>query len=80
MTFVSSWNNFFFPLIYINSWGKMTLPLGLTLLNGYKVTGRISVVLVGVTITLIPPLLVYIFGQRYLLQGSILLFKSSKEC
>lgn len=72
MTFVQSWNNFFAPLIFINSWDKMTLPLGLTLLQGYKGTGSISVILAGVSMTLIPPLLVYIFGQKYLVQGSAL--------
>jgi multiple sugar transport system permease protein len=32
-------------------------------------TGSISVVLAGVTMSLIPVLIVYIFGQRYLIEG-----------
>ena len=72
MTFIQSWNNFFAPLIYISSWDKMTLPLGLTLLSGYQGTGSVSVILAGVAMTLIPPALVYIFGQKYLVQGSSL--------
>jgi multiple sugar transport system permease protein len=72
MSFITSWNNFFGPLIYINTWEKMTLPLGLTVLQGYRGSGSISVVLAGVSMTLIPPCLVYIFGQKYLVQGTTL--------
>ena len=32
-------------------------------------TGSISVVLAGVTMSLIPVVIVYIFGQRYLIEG-----------
>ena len=34
LTFNSSWNNFFWPLIFINSAEKMTLPLGMIYLRG----------------------------------------------
>lgn len=63
------WNDFFNPLIYISTFEKMTLPLGLTILQGYMGSGSISVILAGVTLSLIPPILMYMFGQKYLLQG-----------
>lgn len=72
MTFVGSWNNFFGPLIYISSWDKMTLPLGLNVLSSSLGNGDISVILAGVVIAFIPPILIYIFGQKYLLQGTTL--------
>lgn len=68
-TFVATWNDFYGPLIYINSMEKMTLPLGLTQLNGVLGTGNKAAVIAGVVLSLIPPLLLYSFGQRYLIEG-----------
>ena len=34
-TMIGTWNDFYGPLIYINSEAKMTLPLGLTVLRGF---------------------------------------------
>lgn len=67
--FVASWNNFVAPLIYISDWDKMTLPIGLKLIQGYMGTGNISEILAGVSISLVMPVLLFAFGQRYLIQG-----------
>jgi len=67
--FIAVWNDFFRPLILINTWNKMTLPLGMTVLRGAFGNGNLSAVLAGVTLSLVPALLIYIFGQRYLVQG-----------
>lgn len=68
-TFIGTWNDFFGPLIYINSEAKMTLPLGLTALRGMLNSGNQSTILAGVLLSLIPPLLFYIAGQRFLIEG-----------
>ena len=68
-TFVGTWNDFYGLLIYINSVSKMTLPLGLTQLNGVLGTGNKAAIIAGVVLSLIPPLLMYCFGQRYLIEG-----------
>lgn len=68
-TFVATWNDFYGPLIYINSAQKMTLPLGLTQLNGVLGTGNKAAIIAGVVLSLITPLLLYSFGQRYLIEG-----------
>ena len=68
-TMVGTWNDFYGPLIYINSEAKMTLPLGLTVLRGVFMSGNQGVVLAGVVLSLIPPLVFYLFCQRYLLEG-----------
>lgn len=69
LTFNSTWNDFIRPLIFLNSVEKFTLPLGLVSLSGYMGSGSISVVLAGVVISLIPVLIVYLIGQRYLIEG-----------
>lgn len=68
-TFVATWNNFYGALIYINDVDKMTLPLGLVQLNGVMGTGSKAMIIAGVVISLIPSLLMYCFGQRYLIEG-----------
>ena len=68
-TFIGTWNDFYNPLIFINSESKMTLPLGLTALWGRLGTGSRSAVLAGVILSLIPPLLFYVAGQRFLIEG-----------
>jgi len=72
LSFISSWNDFFRPLIFLNTYEKMTLPLGLSVLQGYMGTGNLSVILAGVILSLIPALLLYIFAQDYLMRGMIL--------
>ena len=69
LTFNVYWNEFLRPLIFLQSIDKFTLPLGLVNLQGYLGTGSISVVLAGVIVSLLPVLVVYLVGQRYLVEG-----------
>ena len=48
---------------------NFTLPLGLVTLQGNMGTGSISVVLAGVVLSMIPALVVFLFGQRTLREG-----------
>jgi multiple sugar transport system permease protein len=67
--FVAVWNDFFRPLIFLNTWNKMTLPLGMTVLNSTYGRSNLSAIFAGVTLSLIPAVFLYIFGQRYLVEG-----------
>ncbi len=66
--FMGSWNNFLWPLIIINSPDLMTLPLGLSSLSSRFVTDW-NLVLAGATISVLPIVAVFLFAQRYVLQG-----------
>jgi multiple sugar transport system permease protein len=68
-TFNGNWNEFFRPLIFLKSWETFTLPLGLITLRGVEGTGSISVVLAGVALSILPILLVFLFAQRFLIEG-----------
>ena len=68
-TFNANWNEFFRPLIFLKSWDKFTLPLGLITLRGVEGTGSISIVLAGVALSILPILLVFLFAQRFLIEG-----------
>jgi multiple sugar transport system permease protein len=67
--FIGSWNNFVGPLIYLSDWNKMTLPIGIRVLSGYMGTGSMSVILAGITMSLVMPIILFSFGQRYLIEG-----------
>lgn len=69
LAFNGIWNEFFRPLIMTISQENFTLPLGLVSLQGQLGTGSMSTVLAGVVLSMIPALIVFIFGQRPLREG-----------
>lgn len=69
LAFNFHWNEFFRPLILTISEQNFTLPLGLVTLQGNLGTGSISVVLARVILSMLPALVVFIFGQRTLREG-----------
>jgi multiple sugar transport system permease protein len=69
LDFAGYWNEFFRPLIFLNSQNKYTLPLGLVTLQGYMGTGSLSVVLAAVVMALIPNLIVFALAQKYFVRG-----------
>lgn len=70
--FNAHWNEYFRPLIFLSSFDKFTLPLGIVALRGPMNTGNIAVVLAGVSMSLIPMIILVIFAQRYLAQGIVM--------
>ena len=69
MCFIAIWNNFLQPLILLNSTESYTLPLAMQFLKTSRGNTNMALVLAAVMLTLIPPLLIYIFAQKYLIQG-----------
>lgn len=47
----------------------MTLPLGIAALKGYMGSGNQSAVMAGVTMAALPVVLVFVFAQRYFIEG-----------
>lgn len=69
ITFNATWNSYFLPLIFLNSWHKMTLPQGIALLTGYMGAGNPSVVMAAVTMAILPVLFVFIAAQRWIIEA-----------
>lgn len=67
-TFLGMWNNFFNPLIFLNSPEKFTVPMMLNLYRGMYSTDW-TLMMAGASIALIPVLIVYVIGQRYIIEG-----------
>ena len=66
--FMSSWNSFLWPLVAIRSPELMTLPLGLSTLQG-QFTTEWNVVMAGSVVSILPIAVVYLFAQRYIIAG-----------
>jgi len=70
-TFISSWNAFFQPLVFLRSVEKMTINVGLAYFQGESSTDW-HLLMAGSCITLVPTILVFLFTQRYFLRGVVL--------
>jgi len=66
--FMGTWNDFLGPLIYINDDRLKTLTLGLATFQGVYTT-QWNYLMAGALIVLLPVLVVYIFAQRYFVEG-----------
>jgi multiple sugar transport system permease protein len=69
LNFSAYWNEFFRPLIFLQDSSNFTLPLGLVNLQGTFGTGSVSIVLAGIVLALIPSIAVFLFAQKYLVEG-----------
>lgn len=66
--FMGTWNNFLEPLIYLTSPELFTVPLLLNYFKGLYVTDW-ALMMAGSTISIIPVLIIYIIGQRQIIEG-----------
>ncbi len=65
---VPIWNDFFFPMIFISSDSKKTLPLGVASFFGqYQIAW--DQIFAALSIAIIPMIVVYIFMSRYFIKG-----------
>ena len=69
LNFNAIWNDYFVPYIFISKWEKMTVPLGVAAMKVYMGSGNKSVVLAGVTVAILPILLIFLAGQKYIVEG-----------
>lgn len=69
ITFTYWWNDLLLPLVMINDTGTQTLPVGLVLLAGRFSTGSLGTIAAGITMAIIPVLIVFIIAQRWIVQS-----------
>jgi len=68
LTLVASWNNFFTPLLVLNSQKRFTLPLGVMDFMGEHAADW-NMVLAFLTLAMVPAVLIYVLCQRYIVAG-----------
>jgi multiple sugar transport system permease protein len=69
--FMSNWNNLLGPVVYLNSYEKMTLTVGLAFFRG-QYTTQWALLMAGAVISVIPILLIYATAQQYFVRGVVL--------
>lgn len=69
-TFLYAWNSFFWPLVIINVGNEKNhvLTLALNVLRG-RASDTPNLILAGAAIAIIPPLIVFILGQRFFVES-----------
>lgn len=68
-TLMNSWNDLLYPLILTSSSKMRTLPAGLALFTGQNISFY-GPVMAGTVISMLPLLIIYIFAQKYFVQGT----------
>lgn len=69
LTFQAGWNNFLWPLIVLSSRDKMTIQVGLAAFRSQYETSY-GPLMAGTIIACIPVLLVFVIGQRWIVEGA----------
>ncbi len=70
-TFLYAWNSFFWPLVIINTGNEnnRVLTLALSVLGG-RAADSPNLVLAGAAIAVLPPVLIYVLGQRFFVESA----------
>ena len=63
------WNDLLMPLVMINDTETQTLPVGLVLLAGRFSTGSLTTIAAGITMAVVPVLIVFLALQRSIVQS-----------
>ena len=67
-SFMDNWNDFFLPLIFINSNENKTLSLGLAGMTGQYVSDW-HIIMAASVITVLPCVIVFLFAQKHFVEG-----------
>ncbi len=68
LSFLTNWNDFIWPIYVLFSPERLTLPAGLSRLQG-AYTIDYPVVMAGAMLAAIPAIALYVFVQRYVIEG-----------
>jgi multiple sugar transport system permease protein len=71
-TFIGTWNDFFNPLIYINSPEKATLTLGLNMLKSQIIgtgTTQWHILMAGALLVMLPNIIIFFLAQKHFVRG-----------
>ena len=68
-SFVSSWNNLFTPLVLLTDQKKYTMPIMVSLLRGDIYKTEYGSVYLGLSLTVLPLIVVYLLLSKYIIAG-----------
>ena len=67
--FVGSWNNYFLPMILLNKKESYTMPIMVALLNGDIYKTEFGCIYLGLSMTALPLIIVYLALSKYIISG-----------
>lgn len=68
LAFLTNWNDFLWPIYVLFSSDHQTLPAGLATLQNANAV-RYDILMAGAMIAAVPALVLYVFAQRYIVEG-----------
>lgn len=68
-SFVSSWNNLFTPMVLLTNKDKYTMPIMVSLLRGDIYKTEYGSVYLGLALTVLPLIIVYLLLSKYIIAG-----------
>ena len=70
LTFIGSWNNYFWPLVVETSDATHTVPVGMAvLIGGTGGTTQFAVLMASAVVATMPPVIVFLCFQRFFIEG-----------
>ncbi len=69
-TFINAWNAYLWPLLVTNQTNMRTVQIGVGMLYDREAASY-NMIMAGITIVLIPSVLVFIIGQKQILSGTL---------
>ena len=69
LTFLGSWNNFLWPLVVATTEDMYTLPVALALYSVTQNAAQYGLMMAGAVVVVVPVLILFVFLQRYFVQG-----------
>ena len=69
LTFLTSWNNFLWPLVVAQNEDKYTLPIALALYSVGQNATKYGLLLAGAVVVVIPVIAIFLVLQRRIMQG-----------
>jgi sn-glycerol 3-phosphate transport system permease protein len=67
-TFLSTWNQYMWPLLVTSKDSSRTVQIGISMLQ-FSENQSFGLIMAGIVMVLLPSILIFIFGQRQLVEG-----------
>ncbi len=67
-SFMTTWNDFFGPVVFLSSQANYTVPVGLSFFQD-AYSAEYPLLMAGAVLALLPIVLVYLFAQKYFTEG-----------
>lgn len=68
--FVNNWNDYYWPLLILNDWMKLTLPVAIITFRSESLIEWVPT-MAAATLSVLPAVIIYFFAQKYFTEGAL---------